>query len=149
MQCCGLRRSREFSDFSGRRSVERRDIHAEVTMEEQPVPRNDEWPWSAAFWNFRQLSGSRFGSVHITYGNRDCCTQCGEMIFADKIACVVTIKHGQKWLKLHFHLACYVVWERLEYTPPAMLADKVVAFPVRQPSQCEETHESQEDGRNE
>jgi hypothetical protein len=49
------------------------------------------------------------------------------MIFVDKIACVVTIEHGQKWLTLHFHRACYVAWERMERDPPPG-AEKVVAL---------------------
>jgi hypothetical protein len=50
------------------------------------------------------------------------------MIFADSTACVVTRELGQKWLKLHFHRACYVAWERMEDGPPAPPADKVTTL---------------------
>jgi hypothetical protein len=101
-------------------------------MEEQPVPRNDQWPWSTALWGIPKMDARNFGSVRVVYGIRECCTQCGEMIFADKVACVVTVEHGQKWLRLHFHRACYLAWERTEHNPPAAPPGRVVEFPARQ-----------------
>jgi hypothetical protein len=92
-------------------------------MDEQPFPRNDQWPWSAVFWNVRRTDARRFRSVRVAHGIRECCTQCGEMIFADKAACVVTVEHGQKWLRLHFHRACYLAWERTERRKPEAPSD--------------------------
>jgi hypothetical protein len=97
-------------------------------MEDQPVPQNDQWPWSTAFWGIGRIGARRFGSVRVARGIRECCTQCGEMIFADKVACVVTVEHGPKLLRLHFHGACYVAWERMEQSPSEAPSDEVVAL---------------------
>jgi hypothetical protein len=87
----------------------------DLIMEEQPIPRDDQWPWSTVLWPFPFTRATRIGSVRISYGVREHCTQCGETIFVDKIACVVTVEHGSRWLTLHFHRACYVAWERMEH----------------------------------
>jgi hypothetical protein len=102
----------------------------EGEMEEQPVPRDDRWPWSAAFWGFRLSGATRFVSVRILDGIRDWCAQCGQTILAEKIACVVTLKRGERYKRLHFHRACYSAWERMERSPPVPRADKVVPLPV-------------------
>jgi hypothetical protein len=77
---------------------------------------------------FPRHPGFRFGTVRVSRGAREYCTLCGEMIFTDKVACVVAVSVGQRWLSLHFHRACYVAWERIEQAPPAALLQKVVAL---------------------
>ena len=124
--CYGRHPCQEFINCWGRRLAESRDMRVERMMEEQPMPRDDRWPWSTVLWPFPCTRATTIGSVRVSYGIREYCTQCGEMIFADKIACVVTVEHGRRWLTLHFHRACYVAWERMARHPPPV-ADKVVA----------------------
>jgi len=83
-------------------------------MDEQPVPRDDRWPWVTPLWSFQRSRAKTFGAVPVVHGVREYCVQCGEMIFADSIACVVTLEHGRQLLRLHFHGACYAEWERTE-----------------------------------
>jgi hypothetical protein len=54
----------------------------------------------------------RFASTDLRKGIREYCTQCGEMIFADKTACVVSLPASGKWLTLYFHHTCYFTWEQ-------------------------------------
>ena len=82
-----------------------------TVMDEQPLPADDQWPWNAALWR-GQRAGPTFGSIHIMEGVREYCTQCAEMIFPQQIACLVNLRVGRKWLRLHFHGACYVAWEQ-------------------------------------
>lgn len=110
-------------------------------MDEQPVPRDDQAPLSPAFWGFRFSGGRTFGSVRVAIGNREWCTQCGEMIFADSMPCVVTREFEQKSLRLHFHRACYMVWERMEPLPKAAMANKVVALPAPKSTCRKETED--------
>jgi hypothetical protein len=115
-------------------------------MEEQPVPHDDPWHWSTVLWRIRRNHATAPPTVRVSHGIREYCTQCGEMIFADKIACVATIQHGQKWLRLHFHQSCYVVWERMEYRPRPALADKVVALSAPKSATRDKSRERQEGG---
>jgi hypothetical protein len=84
-------------------------------MDEQPVPRSDAWPWNAAPWRHHGNARRMFVSLHILEGIRECCTQCGEMIFADHIGCLVMLQSAGKRVRLHFHQSCYIRWERSEY----------------------------------
>jgi hypothetical protein len=79
-------------------------------MHEQPLPAANQWPWNA---NFKRKtdSGPTVGSLSVLEGVREGCTQCGDLIAPDKIAYVLNLRLGQKWLKLHFHPACYDAWE--------------------------------------
>jgi len=80
-------------------------------MDEQPIPACDPWPWDEKSRQQRS-AGPTFGSLRVLEGVRECCTQCGEMIFPDEIAYLIDSRVGQKWLELHFHVRCYVTWER-------------------------------------
>jgi hypothetical protein len=81
-------------------------------MNEQPFPDECEWPWNAPLWSRSRQTSAIFGSLRVVEGVREYCTQCGEMIFARNIACLVVVRSGGKWLSLHFHRACYVAWEQ-------------------------------------
>ena len=97
-------------------------------MDDQPIPGEIGWPKSPALWGLWCNGGRTFASVRIVNGVRECCPQCGERISADKLACVVTMEQGGKWLTLHFHRACYVAWERMEQSSTEAPADKVVTL---------------------
>jgi hypothetical protein len=83
-------------------------------MNEQSVPRVERGPWSVAPWGIWLDGAQVFASVRIAHGISACCTQCGEMIVFERMACVATLQQGEKWLTLHFHRPCYLVWERIE-----------------------------------
>jgi hypothetical protein len=100
-------------------------------MQEQPVPRDDQWPWSVPLWRFRLSGAIRPISVHVVEGVHETCSQRGQTICADKIACVITLKRGLRSQRMHFHSACYVAWERMERSPPAVQPDNVVPLPER------------------
>jgi len=81
-------------------------------MNEQPIPNDGDWPWNALLWKAHTRPSGIFGSLRIVEGAREYCTQCGEMIFACDIACIVVIRIGEKWIEPHFHRTCYGAWER-------------------------------------
>jgi hypothetical protein len=83
-------------------------------VNEQPKPSDGAWSWNAPLWKHCKRPPVIFGSLRVSRGVCEYCPQCGEMIFAQELACAVIVCASGKWVRLHFHKHCYVAWERIE-----------------------------------
>jgi len=81
-------------------------------MEEQPIPKDTDWPWNSVTSRHRALDSEGSVGLRVLEGVREYCSWCGEMIFRCEPGCQVQLQGAAGWQIIYLHPHCYVCWEQ-------------------------------------